>query len=209
MSNSDNYPQSLPHDNIKQLFPDIFMVQGSIKAGPIKFNRNMVIIRENGLLTLINPVRLNLQEEKKLSELGEIKHILRQGTIHGRDDEYYVSKFSAEFWCLARSDKNYPKPQPDHIIGEDTALPFDNAELFVFSGTKQPESALLFKRYGGILITCDSVQSWQDWNQCNVVARLMMPFLGFGLRTLIGRPWLKGMTPDGGNLQSEFDRLLQ
>jgi len=165
--------------------------------------------REDGVLTLINPVRLNLEEEKKLGELGEIKHVLRQGAIHGRDDAYYVDKFSAEFWCLANSGKFYSKPDPDHIIGVGAALPIDDAELFVFDGTNQPESALLYKRHGGILITCDCVQSWQDWNQCNIVARIMMPFLGFGLRTLIGRPWQKGMTPDGGNLQSEFDRLLQ
>ncbi len=37
----------------------------------------------------------------------------------------------------------------------------------------------------------------------------MMPFLGFGIRTLVGRPWLKGMTQEGASLESEFKRLLQ
>lgn len=211
MNKSFSYPDALPHDNIQKLFPDIYMVQGSIKGGPVKFNRNMVIIRNDDFLTLINPVRLNPQEEKKLEGLGKIKHVFRQGSIHGRDDAYYVDKFSAEFWCLADSDKNYPEPiaDPNHIFGVGTLLPIDDADLFVFKETKLPESALLIKRHGGILITCDCIQSWKDWNQCNFFARLIMPFLGFGLRTLIGGPWLKGMTTQESNLESEFGRLLE
>jgi len=201
----------LPHDPIEKLFPDIYMVQGSIKMGPIRFNRNMVIVKNNGQLTLINPVRLNPEEEIRLLELGKIKHVLRQGTIHGLDDAYYVQKFSAEFWSLAGSEENHPKPVTDtsHLIGVDCALPFDDAELIVFNGTKLPESALLLQQHGGILVTCDCVQSWRNWNQCNLIARLMMPLLGFGIRTLVGRPWLKRMTPEGGSLESEFKRLLQ
>lgn len=171
----------------------------------------MVIVRNSGELTLINPVRLNPEEEKKLQELGAIKHVLRQGTIHGRDDAYYVNKFSAEFWCLADSARDYPEPvaEPDHIFGMSTPLPVNDAELFVFEGTNVPESALLLKQHGGVLITCDCLQAWHDWNQCNLIARIMMPLLGFGLRTLVGPPWLKKMTPEGGSLESDFQRLLQ
>ena len=36
-----------------------------------------------------------------------------------------------------------------------------------------------------------------------------MPFMGFPKTTLVGPIWLKMLTPEGGNLESEFRRLLQ
>lgn len=54
---SHGYAPASPHGNIEQLFWDIFWVQGSIRTGPaMSMNRNMVIIRQNHELTLINAV---------------------------------------------------------------------------------------------------------------------------------------------------------
>ena len=36
-----------------------------------------------------------------------------------------------------------------------------------------------------------------------------MPRIGFPKRTIIGPIWLRLMTPEGGSLESEFQRLLQ
>ncbi len=36
-----------------------------------------------------------------------------------------------------------------------------------------------------------------------------MPRIGFSKGTIIGPIWLKLMTPEGGSLKSEFQRLLQ
>ena len=60
----------------------------------------------------------------------------------------------------------------------------------------------------GLLLTCDAVQHYGDYSNNNVLARLMMPFIGFPKRMLVGPIWLKIMTPDGGNLKPEFERLL-
>jgi hypothetical protein len=35
-----------------------------------------------------------------------------------------------------------------------------------------------------------------------------MPFIGFPKTTVVGPIWLKIMTPEGGSLQTEFERLL-
>jgi hypothetical protein len=35
-----------------------------------------------------------------------------------------------------------------------------------------------------------------------------MPFIGFPKTTVVGPIWLKRMTPEGGSLKGEFERLL-
>jgi hypothetical protein len=81
--------------------------------------------------------------------------------------------------------------------------------LFCFRGTKQPESAILLKREGGILLACDAIQHYGDYRHNNLPARLVMPFIGFPQTTIIGPFWMKLMTPEGASLKDEFERLLQ
>ena len=45
-------------------------------------------------------------------------------------------------------------------------------------------------------------------SRCSLAARLIMPFMGFKRTTIIGPLWLKFMTPDGGSLRPDFERLL-
>ena len=99
---NQTYAPAYPHGKIEQLFWDIFWVQGSIRVGPgMSMNRNMVIIRNRHELTLINPVRLNETEERKLEKLGRVTHVFRLGDFHGLDDQYYVDKYQARFWVSA------------------------------------------------------------------------------------------------------------
>ena len=58
-------------------------------------------------------------------------------------------------------------------------------------------------------MTCDSLQHWTDWSYCTLLARTVIKMFGFSLRTLIGSFWLKSMTPKGGSLKPDFDRLLK
>jgi hypothetical protein len=204
-----NYPLPQPHDPIEELFEDVFWVHGSMRMGPgLGINRNMVVLRQADELTVVNSVRLSAEGEAALEALGRVKHVVRLGQFHGLDDPYYVDRYGAEFWCQAGSDR-YPDPKPTQVLTEDTALPVDAAELFVFRGTVRPECAILLRRHGGVLITCDCVQHWTDWSYCSPLARLVMGLLGFRLTTLLGPPWRKAMTPKGGSLRPEFDRLLE
>jgi len=42
-----------------------------------------------------------------------------------------------------------------------------------------------------------------------LLSKTVIKMFGFSLRTLIGSFWLKSMTPKGGSLKPDFDRLLK
>lgn len=202
------YAKAYPHDPIEEICPDLFMVRGSIRMNPLmRITRNMAIVRQQGELTLVNPIRLEAQEERRLRELGSVKRILRLGPLHGLDDPYYVGEFRAELWCPGESTA-YPEPRPDRVLTAGDELPFPDGELFCFAGTRQREAMLLLRRAGGVLLTCDAIQHYGDYRHNTWLARTLMPFIGFPRTTLVGPIWLKLMTPEGGSLEGEFRRLL-
>lgn len=198
-----------PHDPIEEILPDVFMVRGSVRMNPLlRITRNMAIVRHEGELTLVDPIRLDAEGEARLRELGTVRRILRLGPLHGVDDPYYIDTFQAELWAPGRSEQ-YPEPPPDRIVSAGDELPFPDAELFCFSGLTQPEAALRVHREGGLLVTCDCIQHYGDYRHNNLLARTLMPFIGFPRTTLLGPIWLKLMTPPGGSLEPEFRRLLE
>jgi hypothetical protein len=204
-----DYAAARPHDPIEEIAPDVFMVRGGMKMNPlVSISRNMAIIRHDGELTLVNPIRLTAQGERELIELGTVKRLIRLGCYHGIDDPYYVDTFGAEMWRQPGGD-SYPEPKPTVELTENMALPFPDAELFLFRGLNHPEGALLIKRGGGLLLTCDSVQHYGDYRHVTFYMRFMMPRIGFPKTTLIGPLWLTGMVPEGLNIKAEFDRLLE
>ena len=209
MSDDKNHPAAQFHGEIKELFSNVYWVQGTARMAPgLCMNRNMVVLRHQGELLLINPVRLSDPGEKALQALGEIKHILRLGVFHGLDDQYYKDKFSAQFWCQANSNHYAMPSKPDRLLNEDTELPFPDLKLFLFKKTAKPEAALLLQRHDGLLMTCDSLQHYQDWQGVSFLMRPIMRCFGFGLRTLIGPPWKKMMTPKNGSLKEDFESLM-
>lgn len=207
--NPTAYPSALPHESIAEIFPDVFMVHGSIHPGPgMRMNRNIVVLRHYGELKVIGAVRLDSAEEAKLEQLGKVKHVVRLGYYHGLDDRYYVDGDGAEFWCQAGSD-HYREPRPTRLIADGTPPTLPDAGFFVFRQTKSPEAAILLKRHGGLLITRDSLQHWRDWSYCTWLAKLVMRIFGFSLRTLIGTFWLKYMTRRGESSKADFERLVK
>ena len=208
MSDATVDPPVYPHDPIEEIAQDVFMVRGSIKINALlRISRNMAVVRHDGELTLVNPIRLNTAEEEKLRSLGTVKRIMRLGPLHGVDDPYYVSTFQAEFWCQPGG-TTYPQPDIDVEMESDCALPFLDAQLFCFNGTIQPEAALILQREKGLLLTCDAIQHYGDYNHNNLPARIILPFMGFPKTTLVGPIWLKLMTPEGSSLKTEFEQLL-
>ena len=197
------------HDPIEEIQPDVFMVRGSIKMNALTtITRNMGIVRHDGELTLVDPIRVTAAEEKRLDALGTVKRILRLGPLHGVDDPYYMERYGAQLWAPGPSEA-HPEPKPTLTFDSSTELPFPEAELFRFRGLKQPEAALLLSRGKGLLITCDAIQNYGDYRHNNLPARLLMPLIGFPKTTIVGPIWVKMMTPEGGNLESEFRRLLE
>lgn len=205
---SKTYAPVYPHDPIEELFEDVFWVHGSIRMGPgLLINRNMVVLRDGGELTLLGPVRLSDEGLEQLAELGEVKHVVRVGYFHGCDDQFYVDRYKAKFWCQEGSD-NYPSPKPDEVIEQGTKLPAADTEAFVFRKTKSPECAILHRRHGGLLVTGDSVQHHVDTSRCSLLAKGVMYAMGFMKPANIGPPWRKTMTKEGESLKADFDNLL-
>ena len=198
-----------PHGDIEPIGSDMYMVRGSIKLNRfMRISRNMGIVREESEVTLINPIRLRSDTEYKLKTIGEIKNIVRLGAFHGIDDAYYVEAFNAQFWSQPNG-ITYKDPIIDIEIGMGGLTPVEDCEFFEFRGTTQPECALLLKRDGGVLFTCDSIQNYGDYSYNNWLAQLLMPRIGFPKTTIIGPIWLKLMTPEGRSLKEEFRRLLE
>lgn len=197
-----------PHGNVEEIAEDLFMLRGSIGMNSfVRITRNMGIIRHGKELSLINPVRVNEEVEAQLLALGEIKHVLRLGCFHGIDDPYYVEKFGAQMWAQPGG-TTYTEPGIDNPLNSEATLPFGDAQLFEFVGTKQPECVLQIDRGKGVLFTCDAIQNYGDYSYNNLAAKVLMPFIGFPRTTLVGPIWLKLQTEDGGSLESEFRRLL-
>lgn len=152
-----------PHGEIHEIFKDIFFVTGTNKihhAGEdIQTSRNMVIIRNDSELTLVNTVRLDSEGLRKLDALGNVTHIVRIGAFHGRDDAFYRNQYPTSLlWTLkGMSYDNGLKSDRDLI--PNSVMPFPGCSLFVFETSKFPEGILHIEKEGGILISCDSIQN--------------------------------------------------
>jgi hypothetical protein len=201
------YAPAFPHDQIEAIAAEVFMVRGSLRMNPlIRISRNMCIVRHGGELSLINAIRLTEAGIAALERLGTVKRIIRLGALHGLDDAWYVNRFDADFWCAPGRQK-YAQPAIDVELHERRPLPFPGAKLFCFH-TVQPESAILLERGRGLLLTCDAIQHYGDYRYMSPTAKLILPFIGFPKSTIIGPIWLKAMSPKGGSLREDFDRLL-
>jgi len=197
-----------PHEPIEAISEDLFMVRGSFRLNPItRISRNMAVVRQGDELTLVNPLRLDEKELGRLDSLGAVKHVLRLGAMHGQDDPFYMARYGPTFWCQEGGTR-YPKPAIDRVLSEGGDLPFGSATLFCFRATKEPESALLLETGRPFLLTTDAIQHYGDYSQNNLLARLVMPRMGFSKTTLVGPLWLTMMTPEGGSLRGDFARLL-
>ena len=197
------HPAPFPHGALLPLVDDVHYLVGSVRMGPgVRIGRTMTVLVHEGELTLVNAIRL--QDLGPLEALGRVAHVVKIG-IHGMDDAFYAKACGATRWALPGVDL----PEPVERLSVDN-LPVPWVSLFSFEHTVQPEGALLADRDGGVLITCDSVQNWPDTEQCSLLAKPLTSIMGFNARPAqIGPPWRKGMTPPGGSLKEDFERMCQ
>ena len=90
------FPEQLAHDEMIEIMPDIYYVRGLARfetTFTAEFSRNMYVINDNGNLTLVNTIRLDEEWLKKLDALGDVKHVVRLGAFHGRDDAFYIDRY--------------------------------------------------------------------------------------------------------------------
>lgn len=200
-----SFPKVEPHDSLVKIMDNAWYLTGSVMLMPlVRLVRNMVVLRHNNELTVINSVRVNAEEEAKLEALGTVKHVVKIGG-HGMDDPYYLDKYGAKYWVI---DEAFAAEKEDvELLTEETVLPIPSAKVFLFRDTNKPEAALLIDRDEGLLITCDSVQHWVPHKLMSPAAKLLTMVMGFRKPAQIGPPWRKLQTPAGGSLKADFERL--
>ena len=208
MKEDDQYPAATAHEPVEELLSDLYWVHGSVELRPgALLSRNMAIVRRGQELSLINAVRLSSAGEEALRALGTVANVVRIGDYHGMDDRYYVDTFKARFWCLPGRQARQ-EPAPDELLRAEH-LPFDGASLHVFGQATLAECAILLDQDGGVLLTADSLQYWEDWSNCSEGIRQNAGQMGFLLSMLVGPPWLRSATPPGGSLEEDFRALLE
>jgi len=157
------YSPAWPHGEIKEIFPEIFFVTGTnitdFNGAELQHSRNMIIVRDENKLSLINTVRLDDQGLSALDALGKVENVIRIGAFHGRDDAFYLDRYRASLWALQGMTHNDNRVADVEIIPEGK-MPFPDASLFVFQTSVHPEGILHIAREGGILVTCDSIKNW-------------------------------------------------
>ena len=198
---------------IEKVGDNLFIVHGTIRKRRIlKLNRNMIVLRHNRVLTVINAIRLNTEGERQLCKLGTVRHIIRLGPSHGAyDDEYYIDAFQAQLWS-PRLTLYHPNVSPIHrVLEEDTILPIPNATLFMFRCTKAPEAAILLRqKEGNIIITAEALQCQVGNPFINMPTRTMMRLGGFMEYPMVVSPkWLQTMTSRKFSTRDDFERLLR
>ncbi|MFC6981530.1 hypothetical protein [Microbulbifer taiwanensis] len=185
---------------------------GTTKLAPATvINCNMGIVRWGDELILVNPLRLRPQQEEKLQDLGKVRHAVRLGYYHGRDDLYYRDHFNLTFWRQAGSDF-YP-PTADRLLREGGDCPVPGGRFVEFSQSRYPEAILWLPHNGGLLLCCDALQYWQSWRGCNWFGRNLLRFGGFRRGMQVAPTWRTRMTPEGCDpqhcMEDDFQRLLQ
>lgn len=203
------HPPPLPHLPPRELFPGVWFASGTISMSRppgVRFSRNMVAVRRGNAWVLLNPIRLRPEAEAELLQGLPVEDVVRLGTFHGRDDAYYVETFGARFWTVPGV-QQYPEPKPDREIREEGEFPVPGARVVVFREARRAECVVWLPEHR-LLVTCDSVQHYEKDRQLSLVARIVMRPMGFFKPCVIGPIWLKDMTPEGGSLRRDFERVL-
>jgi hypothetical protein len=191
-----------------------------MKAPPVAFSRNMVIVREGERLILVNAVRLDDAGLAALEALGKVSDVIRLAGGHGMDDPFYKERYGAKVWAVAgqRYTPGFDQHakdvylEPDVAMEPTTELPIAGARLYTIRATP-PEGLLLLPGNGGTAIVGDCLQNWARSDEYfNLLARVVMPFMGFLRPHNVGPAWLKSTHPPKddlrGILEQEFAHVL-
>lgn len=221
---SSPHPPASPHGALREVFDGVWFVRGGIKMPmwmPMRIGRSMTVVRGDDGLVLFNSMRLSDRGLAELDALGEVKHVIRVGGFHGRDDAFYRDRYGATVYAVQgqrynrgmKPDAEAPFMEPDVWLSGDSALPIRDAELIVLSSSNPPEALCRLDREGGILITADSLQNIPAPDEFfNFPARVMMKRFGFFKPHNVGPGWLQFAKPSAREvrsiLQVDFQHLL-
>lgn len=202
-----------PHGPLFEVLPGLHLVQGSLRFGPARFSRNMVVVQRGEDLVLVNSVRLDERGLVALDALGKVSDVVRLAGGHGCDDPFYKERYGATVWSMAgqryfegiRWDKGATYFTSDHQLSGETLPPLSEGRLFHFD-TQPQESVLLLPHAGGTLISGDSLQNWAAAKgHFNLAGRVGFGLAGFLGPHKLGKGWLDGCKPDPDKLSRLLD----
>lgn len=193
------FPKVLPHGPIQEIFPDVFFVTGAMEAVLMnrdwKFSRNMTVVREGERLVILNSVRLDDAGLAALDSLGTVTDVVRLGSLHGRDDPFYVDRYDANYWAMPGM-AHESGLSADQYLGVDGETPLADASVFEFKTTQLPEGILHLDRDGGIVIACDALQNWLAPDEFfSDDSRTRMEEMGFFTPANLGPVWVQAAQP--------------
>jgi len=193
------FPAAMPHGPIREVFPDVFFVTGTMKneffGSMWHFSRNMTIVRDGDELTLVNTVRLSPEGLAELDRLGRVVNVVRIGDMHGIDDAFYVDRYGATYWAMPGMSTD-DRPQVAKQLVPGGEMPVRDSSLFAFTSTTRPEGILRLDREGGIMISCDSLQNWvgpDEFFDDSTIATMQK--MNFFTETGIGLAWIHAGEP--------------
>ena len=213
---TQSFPEATEHGELTEVFPDVFVVRGTLPMGasrggtPRVITRTMTIVRVGGELVVFNSIRLTADGERALQALGPVRHVVKLGAFHGIDDPYYVDRYGATLWAQAGArhkralvhEHEYSEGYPPAGLAA--------ATVFEFAMTRLPEACVLLPEHGGILLSCDSVQNVATLDGCVGVEHIFTKEAGFLRPAGIGKFWRDGMAKDDGpTLMHDYRRLLE
>jgi hypothetical protein len=191
--------------------PGVYFVSGTVKmAGPIRFSRNMTVVRQGDRLVIVNSVRLDDAGLAALDKLGKVTDVVRLAANHGMDDPFYADRYGAKVWAV-RGQRYVPgfkldKPdiyfEPHNEMDETTELPIAGAKLYVIHAT--PNEGLLV--YGDTIISGDCLQHWAKPDEYfSFLGGVMMRMMGFIKPHNIGPGWFKQCKPPKPEMRAILD----
>lgn len=207
------FPPALPHGELREIFPGVHLVTGTVAMPgplPVRFSRNMTVVRQGERLVLINSVRLDERGLAALDALGKVTDVLRLAANHGMDDPFYKDRYAAKVWAVRgqryTAGFNTSAAQtyftPDLEMDATTPLPLAGARLYVID-SQPPEGLLLLDRDGGIAIPGDCLQHWHEADSYfSWLGKHMMRAMGFIRPHNIGPGWLKQGKPPREQLRA-------
>jgi hypothetical protein len=208
------HPPAYKHGELREVLPGLYFVTGTMKmAGPVRFSRNMTVVRRGDHLVLVNSVRLDDAGLAALDKLGKVTDVVRLAANHGVDDPFYAERYDAKVWVVAGQrytagfNTSSPKTYftPHHEMDASTKLPIAGAKLFVFD-SKPAEGMLVLPDHGGVVISGDCLQHWATPDEhFSWLGKTMMKMMGFIKPHNIGPGWLKQCKPPKDQLRAILD----
>src|SRR5262249_50191386 len=161
---------------------------------PVRFSRNMTVVRQGERLILVNSVRLDDAGLAALDQLGKVTDVVRLAANHGMDDPFYADPYGAKVWVVkgqrytagfdTRSPKTYFTPSGE--LDASTTLPIEGARLISIQSSP-PEGLLLLSSHDGVIVSGDCLQNWAEPDAYfSWLGRVMMKGMGFIKPTNIG-----------------------